>query len=52
MAETLEFRIGDLSLKFGANALVFFGAFHSAGAVATGALQALPDRCHHFFIFV
>ena len=52
MTISFEVRIGDLFLKFLANALVFLSALQPAGTVAAGAFQALSNGCHHFFILV
>ena len=52
MAVTLEIRIRDLLPEFLADALIFLGALKTAGAIATGALQALLDGGHHFLILI
>ena len=45
-------RICDLFPEFLANTLVFLSAFQAAGAIASGALQALTDRLYHFFVII
>ena len=43
MTVTLEIWVGDLLSELLADALVLFGMLHTAGAVATGTLQAFLD---------
>ena len=50
MTIALKVRIGDLLPEFLANALILFGAFQTAGTIATGTLQAVTDGLHHFFL--
>ena len=45
-------RIGDLLPEFLADALIILGAFQTAGAIAAGALQAVPDGLNHFLVFI
>ena len=52
MAIALKIWIGDLLFEFLADALVFLGPLQAAGAVATGALQALPDGPDHFLVII
>ena len=52
MALALEIWIGDLLLKFLADALVLLGPLQAAGAIAAGTLQTLPDGLHHFLVLV
>ena len=47
-----EIGISHLLPEFLADALVILGAFQTAGAIAAGALQAVPDGLNHFFIFI
>ena len=52
MAVALEIGICDLLPEFLANALVLLGALESAGTIAAGTLQALPDGLHNFLILI
>ena len=52
MAIAYVVRVGDLLPELLANALIFLRALHTAGAIAAGALQAVPDGLNHFFIFI
>ena len=52
MAKTLEIGVSNLLPEFLADALVFFGPFQTAGAVATGALQAFFDHLDHFLVII
>ena len=52
MAITLEIGVSHLLPEFLADALVFLGSLQTAGAVATGALQAFLDHLDHFLVIV
>ena len=52
VAKAFKFRILDLLFKFLAHTQIFGCAFSAAGAVAAGALQALPDGTDHLLIVV
>ena len=52
MAKTLEIGVSNLLPEFLADALVFFGPFQTAGAVAAGTLQTFFDHLDHFFIVI
>ena len=52
MAVAGEIGVFHLLPEFLADALVVLGAFQTAGAIAAGALQAVPDGLNHFFIFI
>ena len=52
MTVTLEIGVRDLLPEFLADALIVLGPLQTAGAVAAGALQALPDGLDHFLVFV
>ena len=52
MAVAYVVRVSDLLPEFLTYALVFFGAFHTAGAIAAGTCQPFPNHFYHFFIFI
>ena len=52
MTVSLVIGIRNLLPEFLADALIILGAFQTAGAIAAGALQAVPDGLNHFFIFI
>ena len=52
MAVSLEIGIGDLRPEFGANALVIFGAIHTAGTITAGTLETFFNGFHHLLVFV
>ena len=52
MTIALEGRIGDLFPKFLADAFILLSPFQTAGTVASGPLQALPNHGYHFLVFV
>ena len=52
MTKTLEIGVGHLLPELPADALIFLGPLQAAGAVAAGALQALPDHVHHFLVII
>ena len=52
MAITLEIRVCHLLPELLTNALIFLCPLQAAGAIAAGALQAVPDGLHHFLIFI
>jgi hypothetical protein len=52
MAVTLEIGVCDLLTELLANALILFGTLQTAGAIATGALQAFFYGFDHFCIFI
>ena len=47
-----EIGISHLLPEFLADALVILGALHTAGTIAAGTLQAVPNDLHHFLIFI
>ena len=49
---SLKFRVGHLLPEFLTDALVFFRPLEPAGAVAAGALEAVPDGLDHFLVGV
>ena len=52
MAESLKAGIGDLLPELLANALIFLGPLQAAGAITSGALEAIFHHLNHFLIFV
>lgn len=52
MAEPLEVRILDLVAELLAHALRILSALKSARAISTGALQAILNCLHDFFVWV
>ena len=52
MAIALEVGISNLLPEFLADALILLGPLQTAGAVAAGALQTLPNGLNHFLVFV
>ena len=52
MTIAFELRIRDLLTKFLADALIFFRALQTAGAITAGTLQSFLDCLHHFLIFI
>ena len=52
MAVAVECRILHLGAEFFADALILLRALHAAGAIATGALEALLDSLDHFLVFI
>ena len=48
----LKIGIGDLLPELLADALILLGALETAGAIAAGALQTLPDGSNNFLIFI
>ena len=52
MAIAFEIGICDLLTEFLADALILLGALETAGAIAAGALQTLPDGSDNFLIFI
>ena len=52
MAKTLKVGVNNLLTEFLADALILLGALETAGAIAAGALQTLPDGSDNFLIFI
>ena len=52
MTIALKIGIGDLLPELLADALILLGALETAGAIAAGALQTLPDGSDNFLIFI
>ena len=52
MTVALEVRIGDLLPEFFANTLIILCPFQAAGAITTGAFQAVPHDLYHFLILI
>ena len=52
VAEAVIIRVRDLIPEFLAHALIFLRALSTAGAVAPGTLQAVPDGLDHFLVFI
>ena len=48
----LEIRVCDLGAELRADALIIFVSLHTAGAIATGTLQAFLDGFHYLLVFV
>ena len=52
VAIALKIGIRNLLPEFLADALILLCPLQTAGAITAGALQALPDRFHHFLILI
>ena len=52
MAIALEIGVFHLLPELLADALILLGALETAGAIAAGALQTLPDGSDNFLIFI
>ena len=52
MAIALVLGIGDLIPEFLTHTLILLRPFQTAWAVATGALETLPDHPDYFFVFI
>ena len=52
VAVTLKIGVRNLLPEFLTNALIILGTVQPAGAIAAGALQAVPDGLDHFFVFI
>lgn len=52
MAVPFKIRVCKLFAKLLAHTQGIFGMFPAAGAVASGALQPLTDKCYHTAVFI